>query len=127
METIKGDKMSKFGKNYAETIAAKPSKKTEDRVARQKACIDYKAAKKKYKSEKPVRLQKMKEEQEEIVKTRPDRITAKKAKKLEKNKTRREKQAKKKVIEEKVIEPVVTVPAVETEAVQPAATEGETT
>lgn len=108
--------MGTIGQRYAETIKSNSGKSAEHKIARQKACIDYKAAKKTYENEKPALLKKEKEEQEELTKTKEEREVNKKAKKLAKNKVRREKQAKLKATESviaPVLEPVNPVQAVD--------------
>jgi hypothetical protein len=92
-------KGTKFGKSYAETIRSRTGKSTEDKVARQKACVDYEAAKNEHKKTEQDRAKKLKEEQEELARTKDDRAVAKKEKKLAKNKARRERQIKAKAVE----------------------------
>lgn len=86
-------KATTFGKKYFEVISSHSDKNSKNKTIKHNACLEYKVAKKQYKKDKPARLKKYQEEQEELLKTKDVRIAAKKAKKLEKNKIRKEKQA----------------------------------
>jgi hypothetical protein len=89
-------KGTSFGKAYAAAITGNPNRDPKSRRIKAKAFQDYKIAFQKYKEEeKPLMIKKRLEQQDELSKTKNERILARKGKKAEKKRIKDSKKAEK--------------------------------
>jgi phosphoglycerol transferase MdoB-like AlkP superfamily enzyme len=89
-------KGTSFGKAYAAAIIGNPLRNPKSRGIKAEAFRAYKEALQKYKDEeKPLRMKKHLEQQEELLKTKNERVLARKGKKAEKRRIKNSQKAEK--------------------------------